>query len=145
MLALSLVILAVGYASYALVQIPWQGFLVAIVSGIGRRRLLAVAVDPHHRASRRAELRPAAFAMQRVVMNLGIGLGALTGGLIAATDSPRTFVALFLLDAATFLVYAVVMLVLVPEPALRDSGHGGAHRLVPRGPPSPRRSSRSSR
>jgi predicted MFS family arabinose efflux permease len=56
-------------------------------------------------------------------MNLGIGLGALTGGLIAATDSPRSFTLLFLLDAATFLVYAGVMLVLVPEPALG----GGAH------------------
>ena len=71
-----------------------------------RRRLLAVAVDPHHRphAERAAA---AAFAMQRVVMNLGIGLGALTGGFIAATDSPGTFVALFLADAVTFLGYAV--------------------------------------
>ena len=83
--------------------------------------------------------------MQRVVMNLGIGLGALTGGLIATTDSPRTFTALFLLDAATFLAYACVMLVLVPEPDLRDSAHGGAHRLVSRRPPAHGRSSRSSR
>ena len=71
------------------------------------------------------EQRPSAFAMQRVVMNLGIGLGALTGGLIATTDSPGSFVALFLLDAATFLVYAGVMLALVPEPDLHTSGHGG--------------------
>ena len=105
MLALSLVILTVGYAGYALVHEPWQGFLVAAVSGIGvggfwpsQSTLLAGLTPP--------EQRPAAFAMQRVVMNLGIGLGALTGGLIAATDSPGSFTALFLLDAATFLVYA---------------------------------------
>ncbi len=30
-------------------------------------------------------------------MNLGIGLGALTGGLIATTDSPGSFTVLFLL------------------------------------------------
>ena len=30
-------------------------------------------------------------------MNLGIGLGALTGGLIATTESPGTFAVLFLL------------------------------------------------
>jgi MFS family permease len=124
MLALSLAILAAGYAGYTLVHEPWQGFLVAIVSGIGvggfwpsQSTLLTGLTRP--------EQRPSAFAMQRVVMNLGIGLGALTGGLIATTDSPGSFTALFLLDAATFLVYACVMLVLVPQPALGDGGHAG--------------------
>ena len=70
MLALSLVILAVGYASYALVHVPWQGFLVAIVSGIGvggfwpSQSTLITGLTP-------ADQRPSAFAMQRVVMNLG--------------------------------------------------------------------------
>jgi len=121
MLAISLAILAIGYAAYALVHEPWQGFVVAAVSGIGvggfwpSQSTLIAGLTP-------AEQRPAAFAMQRVVMNLGIGLGALTGGLIAATDSPTSFTVLFLLDAATFLVYGGVMLALVPEPA-----PGGAH------------------
>ena len=122
MLAISLAILTVGYAAYALVYEPWQGFLVAVVSGIGvggfwpSQSTLITGLTP-------PEQRPAAFAMQRVIMNLGIGLGALTGGFIAATDSPETFVALFLLDAATFVVYGVVMLLLVPEPAVGDRGH----------------------
>ena len=124
MLALSLAILTVGYAGYALVHEPWQGFLVAIVSGIGvggfwpSQSTLITGLTP-------ADQRPSAFAMQRVVMNLGIGLGALTGGLIATTDSPETFTVLFLLDAVTFLVYAVVMYALVPEPDLRRRGHAG--------------------
>ena len=124
MLALSLAILTVGYAGYALVQEPWQGFLVAVVSGIGiggfwpAQSTLITALTP-------ADQRPSAFAMQRVVMNLGIGLGALTGGLIATTDSPETFTVLFLLDAMTFLVYAFVMYALVPEPDLRGGGHAG--------------------
>ena len=132
MLALSLAILTVGYAGYALVHEPWQGFVVAVVSGIGvggfwpsQSTLLTGLTPP--------DQRPAAFAMQRVMMNLGIGLGALTGGLIAATESPGTFTALFLLDAVTFLAYAGVMLALVPEPA-RTYSHGsrgsGSYRQV---------------
>ena len=58
--------------------------------------------------------------MQRVTMNLGIGLGALVGGLIADAARPNTFVALFLLDALTFVVYLGVLLAAVPEVA-----HGG--------------------
>ena len=69
--------------------------------------------------------------MQRVVMNLGFGLGALTGGLIAVADSPETFTALFLVDAASFLVYGLVMLFLVPEPAsARESRAPGSYRDV---------------
>ena len=42
-------------------------------------------------------------------MNLGIGLGAVIGGLIATTADPSSFTRLFLLDAATFLVFAAVL------------------------------------
>jgi MFS family permease len=121
MLATALVVLTVGYAGYAFVHEAWQGFLVAAVSGIGvggfwpSQSTLIAGLTPN-------EQLPAAFAMQRVVMNLGIGLGALTGGAIATTESPRSFTILFLLDAATFLVYGAFMLVAVPAPAL-----GGAH------------------
>ena len=65
--------------------------------------------------------RHAAFAMQRVVMNLGIGLGALVGGLIATTSRPATFDVLFLLNGATFLVYLGVLAAFVPEPSSRES------------------------
>jgi MFS family permease len=44
-------------------------------------------------------------------------VGALVGGLVADADHPRTFVALFLLDGTTFLVYLGVLLAAVPEPA----------------------------
>lgn len=133
MLALSLAILTVGFASYALVHEAWHGFLVAAVSGVGAggfwpsQSTLLTELTPR-------EQRPAAFAMQRVVMNLGIGLGALTGGLIATSDAPGSFVALFLLDAATFLVYGLVMLALVPRPERRGGasmpGRAGSYRDV---------------
>jgi MFS family permease len=133
LLATSLGFLAVGYAGYAFVHDPWQGFLVAAVTGVGnggfwpsQSTLLAGLTT--------SEQRPAAFAMQRVVMNLGIGIGALAGGFIATTDSPGSFTVLFLLNAATFVVYAAVMLVLVPSPDLSGGteapGTSGSYRDV---------------
>jgi MFS family permease len=133
LLATSLGFLAVGYAGYAFVHDPWQGFLVAAVTGVGnggfwpaQSTLLAGLTT--------SEQRPTAFAMQRVVMNLGIGLGALTGGLIATTDSPNSFTFLFLLNAATFVVFAAVMLMLVPAPDLARGtdapGSSGSYRDV---------------
>jgi MFS family permease len=99
-----------------LVHAPWQGFLAAVVTGAGNglfwpaQSTLLASLSPPER-------RHATFAMQRVTMNLGIGVGALVGGLIADADRPGTFVTLFLLDAATFLVYLGVLLAAVPEVA----------------------------
>jgi len=131
MLGLSLAILTVGYAGYALVETAWQGFVVAAVSGIGvggfwpAQSTLIAGLTP-------TEQRPAAFAMQRVVMNLGFGLGALSGGLIAAADSPRSFTTLFLIDAASFAAYGIVMAFLVPSPrrVAATHGRGGSYRDV---------------
>ena len=73
---------------------------------------LLAGLTPQHR-------RHAAFALQRVSRNLGIGLGGVAGGLIATTGNPTSFTVLFLLDAATFLVF-VGMLAFVPEPVHAD-------------------------
>ena len=117
LLATALGILAGGYALYPFVHEVWQGFVVAVITGVGvggfwpaQSTLIAGLTAPAER--------PAAFAMQRVVMSIGIGLGALAGGLIATTESPGSFTVLFLLNSVTFVVYAVVMLALVPSPAL---------------------------
>lgn len=125
-LAASLVFLAVGFAGYVLVDATWKGFAVASVTGIGnglfwpaQSTLLTVLTE--------RDRRHAAFAMQRVVMNLGIGLGALVGGLIATTSRPATFDVLFALNAATFVVYLAVLALLVPDPAAATSG-GAAQR-----------------
>jgi MFS family permease len=131
MLGLSLAILTVGYAAYAFVHVPWQGFVVAAVSGVGvggfwpSQSTLIAGLTP-------AAQRPAAFAMQRVVMNLGFGVGALAGGLIAAADTPRSFEALFLLDALSFFAYAIVMVWLVPSPATEphEARRTGSYRDV---------------
>jgi len=119
-LSMCLILLAVGFGSYTWVYEPWQGFLAATVAGIGNggfwpsQSTLVAGLTPQAR-------RHAAFAMQRVVMNLGIGLGAVAGGLIASTSNPTTFTILFLGDAATYLAF---MLVLRLVPAVPPAAHG---------------------
>lgn len=122
-LAGALVLLAAGFGSYPLISEPWHAFLAAAVAGIGNagfwpsQSALLAGLTPQGR-------RHGAFALQRVTRNLGIGLGGIAGGLIATTANPTSFTVLFLLDAATFLVF-VAMLPLVPEPLLREAGGEG--------------------
>ncbi len=78
MLASSPAVLAVGYGSFALVHAPWQAFLAAAVTGVGNgfwpaQSTLLAALSP-------ADRRHATFAMQRVMLNLGIGVGAAWAG-----------------------------------------------------------------
>ena len=117
-LAVALVLLAIGFGSFALIHEPWHAFLAAAVAGLGnagfwpsQSALLAGLTPPARRHG--------AFALQRVSRNLGIGLGGVVGGLIATTANPTSFTVLFLLDAATFLVF-VAALAFVPEPVLPE-------------------------
>ena len=136
-LAGALVFLAVGFGGYILVDSAWKGFAVASITGIGNglfwpaQSTLITILSPRDR-------RHAAFAMQRVVMNLGIGIGALVGGLIATTSRPATFDALFAVNAATFVVYLAVLLLFVHEPTTAESrgaARGGSYRIVMRDRP----------
>jgi MFS family permease len=112
----ALAVLTLAYGSYAFVATPWQGFLASVGAGIGNgafwpaQGALLTGLTPAHQ-------RPAAWGMQRVMMNLGIGLGGVAGGLVASTAHPASFRALFAVDAATFIGYAVMLLLRVPEVA----------------------------
>jgi MFS family permease len=126
-LAVSLWLMAVGFGGYVFVEEPWQGFLASAVAGAGNggfwpsQSSLIAGLTPQAQ-------RHQAFAMQRVMMNLGIGLGGLAGGLIATTSDPDSFTILFLADAATFVVYSA-FLMHVPQPAkvLRESSRPGGY------------------
>jgi MFS family permease len=129
-LAGALVVQAVGYSLFPLVHEPWQAFGVAAIVGAGvggfwpgQSSLLAGLISE--------ERRHAAYSVQRIAMNLGFGLGGLTGGLIATTENAATFSVLFLINAATCLVFASV-LVGVPEPALEhaEEEEVGGYRAV---------------
>jgi len=112
--ALALVLLAAGLGSLPLVREPWQAFAFVIVGGVGRGffwpgySTLLIAATP-------ADARAGSYAVQRVTANLGFGLGGLAAGLIVSTSDPSTFTVIFLLNAATYLVF-LVTLAFVPEP-----------------------------
>jgi MFS family permease len=114
-----LVLQAVGIGLLPLVRDPWEAALLIAIEGAGSagfwpsQSTLLARLSPPHR-------RHAAFAQQRLTMNLGIGIGGLVGGVIAHVSHPTTFTVLFAVDAATFLAYVAVLTVIV------DPGAGGA-------------------
>jgi MFS family permease len=117
-LAGALVVQAAGYALFPLVHEAWQAFGAAAIVGAGvggfwpGQSSLLASLMPEER-------RHAAYSVQRIAMNLGFGVGGLTGGLIATTENVTTFTLLFLVNAATCLVFVSVLLG-VPEPELED-------------------------
>jgi MFS family permease len=56
-----------------------------------------------------AEKRHQTYSLQRISMNLGIGVGGVAGGLIATTVHPHSFTWLYVLDACTFFGYIGVL------------------------------------
>lgn len=127
MLTAALGFLTVGFLGYAFVESPWQGFLASAVTGIGNGLFWPAQSTLLAGLTTRAQ-RSATFAMQRVVMNLGIGLGGVAGGFIAS----ESFRALFALDALTFVAYAAVLTVFVHDPARGEAKpeRTGSYRTV---------------
>jgi MFS family permease len=127
---------ALGYAGLAFVDRPWQGFVCSVVGGAGfgvagtaNQVLSLTLVAP--------EQRPASIALRRVAGNFGMGAGATVAGfIVASADDLRTFQALYLFDAATFAVVALVVLVRIPNSrranAAAASGSGSGYRAVAR-------------
>ena len=107
---------AFGYAGFACVDRPWQAFACSIVSGAGlgaagtaNRTLVIRLVRPEQRA--------AAFALNRVAGNFGIGSGATVAGfIVASAQRLSSFQLLYFLDAVTCAGFGLVVLVAVPSP-----------------------------
>lgn len=132
-LALSLALMAVGYVGFPFVRAPWEAFLLAAVAGAGNgafypsQATLLGGLAPSGQ-------RHVAFSLQRVMSNLGYGLGGLIGGLIATTTDPTSFDTLFFIDAGTFLAFLAVVLALVSDPpgTGRSTATPGRYREVVR-------------
>src|SRR5438270_4113158 len=107
---------ALGYAGFAFVHRPWQAFACSIASGAGlgaagtaNRTLVIRLVTPEQRA--------AAFALNRVAGNFGIGLGATAAGfIVAAAQQLSSFQILYFFDAVTYAGFALIVLAAVPSP-----------------------------
>ena len=123
------VALAGGYAGLAVAHTPAQAFAAAALAGAGNGALnpsqstLLAALAP-------ADRRHRAAAVSRVTGNAGIGIGGALGGLVAATGLSG-FVALFLANAVSYLVYVCVLAAVVREPARSEPVRGG-YRVVVR-------------
>jgi MFS family permease len=119
--------LAAGYAGLAFAHTPAAAFAAAALAGAGngallptQSTLLAALAPPdrRHRAS----------AVSRVATNAGFGLGGALGGLVAA-NGLNGFVALFLGNAVTYLVYVTVLVAVVKDTA-RPEPIAGGYRVV---------------
>jgi MFS family permease len=123
----ALLVMSGSFALFPLIRDPWHAFALNAIAGVGSgafwpsQGALLTALTPRAR-------RHAAFAQQRVTMNLGIGLGAVVGGLIATTSDPSSFTVLFLLDAATFVAFAAI-LTRIPNPA-REPQVAQSHKVA---------------
>ena len=130
---------ALGYAGFAFVDRPWQGFACSIVGGAGlgvagtaNRTLVVRLVTPEQRA--------AAFALGRVAGNFGMGAGATLGGfIVAAAQRLTTFQLLYFFDAITYVGFALIVLAAVPSPraekATETHANGSGFRAVARDRP----------
>jgi MFS family permease len=105
---------ALGYAGFAFVDRPWQAFACSIVGGAGlgaagtaNRTLMVRLIRPDQRV--------AAFALNRVAGNFGIGLGASAAGLIVSFGQGlRSFQILYFFDAVTSAGFALIVLASIP-------------------------------
>jgi MFS family permease len=106
----------------AFVDHPWQGFVCSAVGGAGfgfvgtAGQVLTLTLVP-------AEQRAASTALRRVAGNFGLGLGATVAGFIVAGTHHhlQAFQGLYLFDAVTFVFFALVVLVWIPDPGLADA------------------------
>ncbi|MGN9778621.1 MFS transporter [Micromonospora sp. H33] len=123
-----LVIEAIGTGSLALVDSTASAFgvmtLVAVGSSAiwsGQTTILASLTDDDERQR--------VFGLNFALLNLGIGIGGLTSGAIVDTARPATFQLIYLLDAISYLMPALILL------SLPTVGHrlAGAGRSTGRG------------
>src|SRR5512142_2254414 len=105
---------ALGYAGFAYVDLPWQAFACSIVSGAGigiattAYRVLIITLVTR-------EQRAASVALGRVAGNFGLGFGATVGGFIVASAQRLTsFQTLYVFDAVTYAVFALIVVAAVP-------------------------------
>jgi MFS family permease len=119
--------LAAGYAGLGFAQTPEAALAAAALAG-GGNGALAPSQSTLLAALAPSELRHRATAVSRVCTNVGFGLGGAAGGFVAATGL-NGLIALFLVNAASYLVYVGVLLAVVRE-APRAEHVPGGYRFV---------------
>ena len=122
------VALGIGYAGLAFAHTELAAFAAAVVAGAGNGALLP-AQSTLLASLAAPGLRHRVTAVSRVCTNAGFGLGGALGGLIASFGVSG-LMALFLLNAATYVVYVVVLIAIVREPPRPGLVAGGYLRVL---------------
>ncbi len=130
-LVVALIVSALGSLAFLPVRTTGQAFIATAIAGAGMaafwpsiQSLLSNAVEPHQRS--------AVFSVHYATLNLGIGIGGIAGGLILDISSARSFEALYIVDALTFVPPIVILLLVLREiggAPVRES----AEQVSPRG------------
>jgi MFS family permease len=120
--------LGAGYAGLAFAHSESVAFASALVAGVGNGALLP-AQSTLLAALAPPGLRHRVVAVSRVCTNAGFGLGGGLGGLIAA-HGLTGLMALFLLNAATYVAYVVVLVAVVRETPRPEPITGGYRRVL---------------
>jgi len=115
--------LAAGYVGLAFARTEPVAFTSAAIAGVGNGALLP-AQSALLAALAAREIRHRAAAVSRVSTNAGFGFGGALGGLVAGSGLDG-FVALLLLNAATYLAYVGVLVAVVREAAVPEPLGGG--------------------
>ena len=112
-LVLGTLVSAGAMVGVAMVREPWHAFLAAGSVGMGaavawpaRDALLATIVTPKQRSS--------VFGVRHATFNAGLGIGGVIAATIVDLSDASSFELIYNADAASYLVFAALLLFLVP-------------------------------
>jgi len=108
-LPIALVISAIGYTSFAFVDRPATGFIVATISSLGQAAMWPAQTSINTQLTADHQ-REHVYGIQFALLNFGIGLGAFIGSLIVDVKSLQTFQLLFFGNGCTYLGYCIAVL-----------------------------------
>ncbi|GAA4691199.1 MFS transporter [Phytohabitans rumicis] len=125
-------LLIAGSVCLALVQSAWQAFAVLTVFGVGNAAVWSGQSTVLATLTSEGE-RQRTFGLHFTMINLGIGVGGLISGVLVDVARPSTFQLIYLLDAASYLVPATILLAMPavggriarPAPAAAHQIRGG--------------------
>jgi MFS family permease len=120
------VVATLGTLAFAFAHSAWQAFAAAALFGAGvhvlwatTNTILALVVEPVQRS--------AVYAVNYGSFNLALGAGGVLAGLVVDVHDVRTFQAIFGADAATFVLFALI----VPRGVhVVAAGEAGTYRTV---------------
>ncbi|MER7819384.1 MFS transporter [Streptomyces sp. NPDC096153] len=135
-MALGLVVEGCGVLALAHVTEFWHALAAVVVTGVGGG-VAWPAQDAMIATTVPEGCRSAAFGIRHAALNAGLGVGGLLAAVITQGGGVASYVTLFFLDAATFLLAAVALWFLNqgpadarPAPEAPGAATGGGYRAV---------------